>query len=144
MKWRTSYLETGALAILCGLAAGCTPTPKDDSTRATDTPVSIAPDIAARTTRNRNVMTDQDKGRRIVSSAFVRVGPDGYLTVELRSGERLVLRDVTIGAAQYCGTSMPTSAKHCGDYADIVSAAPGGGPARVDTALPGAETPAPR
>lgn len=71
------------------------------------------------------------EGRRILSTAFVRVGPDGHLTVDLRDGRTLVLRDVTMGARDYCGAQVsPASSgsKFCGGYADVAGARPGGGP----------------
>lgn len=66
------------------------------------------------------------EGRRILSTAFVRVGPDGYLTVELRDGRALRLRNVVLRAKDYCG-ALP-GGRHCGDYADIAAARPGGAP----------------
>ena len=69
-------------------------------------------------------------GRRTLSTAFVRVGPDNLLTVELRGGRTLVLRDVKMGPKQYCGTAVGgggAADKHCGSYADVVAARPGGG-----------------
>jgi hypothetical protein len=68
-------------------------------------------------------------GRRILSTAFVRVGPDGHLTVELRSGQVLVLREVVMHAKKYCGTHVLGSAlggQYCGRYADVAAARPGG------------------
>ena len=72
------------------------------------------------------------QGRRTLSTAFVRVGPDGHLTVGLGDGSVLVLRDVVMRATDYCGTLVTGTAdsrKFCGDYADVASASPGGGPA---------------
>src|SRR3978361_314766 len=43
------------------------------------------------------------QGRRALSTAFVRVGPDGHLTVELRNGRFMVLRDVVMRPRDYCG-----------------------------------------
>lgn len=68
-------------------------------------------------------------GRRTLSTAFVRVGPDGHLTVELRSGHMLVLRNVVMRATDYCGVQVaggPGGTKYCGGYADIAAARPGG------------------
>lgn len=80
-------------------------------------------------------------GRRILSAAFVRLGPDGHLTVTLRSGRELVLRDVVMRADAFCGQEVPSGpagAKYCGDYAQVVAARPGGAPARLepDSAAP--------
>jgi len=75
----------------------------------------------------------QARGRRILSTAFVRIGPDGQLTVELRDGRILVLRDVTMGPNDYCGRPMsdaPTTKRYCGHYDDIAAVRPGG-PAAV-------------
>jgi len=68
------------------------------------------------------------RGRRILSTAFVRVGPDGYLTVDLNDGSVLVLRDVVMRPKDYCGTRLlgkKPGARHCGSYANITAARPG-------------------
>jgi hypothetical protein len=70
-------------------------------------------------------------GRRTFSTAFVMVGPDGHLTVELRDGRVLVLRDVIMRDKGYCGVQVLgdlASKRYCGGYADIAAARPGGGP----------------
>ena len=70
---------------------------------------------------------DQANGRRILSTAFVRVGPDGRLAVELRDGANLSLRNVVMRAGDYCGTRVNGSkpgAQYCGNYGDIVAAWP--------------------
>jgi hypothetical protein len=64
-------------------------------------------------------------GRRILSTAFVRVGPDGHLTVELRNGRVLVLRDVVMRPKDYCGVQVP-GGRYCGGYAEVAAARPGG------------------
>lgn len=79
------------------------------------------------------------EGRRTLSTAFVMMGPDGHLTVELRDGSALVLRDVVLGPRDYCGVRVPGGSggkKYCGGYGDIAAARPGGGP------NPGAPDPA--
>lgn len=71
------------------------------------------------------------RGRRTLSTAFVRVGPDGHLTVELHGGRVLVLRDVVMRPKDYCGIQSAggaPEARYCGGYADVASARPGGGP----------------
>jgi hypothetical protein len=81
------------------------------------------------------------EGRRILSAAFVRVGPDGHLTVELRNGRVLVLRDVAMRAKDYCGVQLlaaPAGARHCGGYAEVAAARPGGAPAS-DAPAPGSD-----
>jgi hypothetical protein len=72
------------------------------------------------------------EGRRTLSTAFVRVGPDGHLTVELRSGSVIVLRDVVMRATDYCGVQVlggPAAERYCGGYAEVAAARPGGAPA---------------
>ena len=72
------------------------------------------------------------QGRRTFSTAFVMVGPDGHLTVELRDGRVLILRDVVMRPKDYCGVQVrggPPGTRHCGGYADVAAARPGGGPA---------------
>ena len=67
-------------------------------------------------------------GRRILSTAFVRVGPDGHLTVELHDGQILVLREVVMHPKKYCGTQMVGRApggQYCGRYADVAAARAG-------------------
>ena len=73
-----------------------------------------------------------------MSTAFVRVGPDGHLTVELRDGRAIILRDVVMRPRDYCGVQVGGSAgkKYCGGYGDVAAARPGGGP------NPGAPDPA--
>jgi hypothetical protein len=68
-------------------------------------------------------------GRRILSTAFVRVGPDDHLTVELHNGHVLVLRNMVMGPKDYCGVQVldgSGGAKYCGRYSDVVAARPGG------------------
>lgn len=64
-------------------------------------------------------------GRRILSTAFVRVGAGGHLTVELRDGSTLVLRDVVMHPKDYCGVQV-AGAKYCGGYAEVTAARAGG------------------
>jgi hypothetical protein len=68
-------------------------------------------------------------GRRTLSAAFVRVGPDGHLTVELHNGLVLVLRDVVMRRKNYCGVQLLVGlqeTKYCGGYADVAAARAGG------------------
>jgi hypothetical protein len=79
------------------------------------------------------------EGRRTLSTAFVRMGPDGHMTVELRNGLAMVLRDVVMRPRDYCGVQVlggSAGAKYCGGYGDIAAARPGGAP------TPGAPDPA--
>ena len=72
------------------------------------------------------------EGRRTLSTAFVMVGPDGHLTVELRNGNVLVLRNVVMRRKDYCGVQVlggKAGGRYCGGYADVAAARPGGAPA---------------
>ncbi len=72
------------------------------------------------------------QGRRTLSTAFVMVGPDGRLTVELRDGRVLDLRDVVMRPKDYCGLQVSggtAGAKYCGGYAEVAAARPGNVPA---------------
>jgi hypothetical protein len=72
------------------------------------------------------------QGRRTLSTAFVMVGPDGRLTVKLRDGRVLVLRDVVMGPKKYCGVQEPDGlarARYCGAYADVAASWAGNLPA---------------
>ena len=69
------------------------------------------------------------QGRRILSTAFVRLGPGGHLTVELRNGHMLVLRNVVMRPRDYCGVRVagdPAGTRYCGGYGDVAAARPGG------------------
>lgn len=71
------------------------------------------------------------EGRRILSTAFVRVGADGHLTVDLQDGRVMVLRNVTLGPRNYCGVRVRgdhPDDRYCGSYAEVVAARPGGAP----------------
>lgn len=71
---------------------------------------------------------EEASGRRILSTAFVRVGPDRLLTVELRTGRTIKLRDVVLGPHKYCGSRLHgehAALHYCGSYAEIVAARPG-------------------
>lgn len=72
------------------------------------------------------------EGRRTLSTAFVWVGPDGYLTVELRDGRAMVLRDVVMRPKDFCGVQAlggSAGKRYCGGYGDVAAARPGGAPA---------------
>lgn len=72
-------------------------------------------------------------GRRTLSTAFVRIGPDGYLTVERHDGHVLVLRDVTMQPRKYCGAEA-SGTRYCSGYDEVAAARPGGGPAHDENA----------
>lgn len=72
------------------------------------------------------------EGRRTLSTAFVRVGPDGRLTVELRDGRSLLLRDVVMRPRDFCGVEAEggrARKRFCAGYAEVAAARPGGVPA---------------
>lgn len=65
------------------------------------------------------------QGRRLLSTAFVRIGPDGHMTVELHDGRTVILSNVVMRPKDYCGVVLHGT-KYCGGYADIAAARPGG------------------
>lgn len=68
------------------------------------------------------------EGRRTLSTAFVRLGAGERLTVELRDGRTVVLRDVAMGPRDYCGVQVGEGAvgtRYCGGYGEIVAARTG-------------------
>lgn len=88
------------------------------------------------------------QGRRILSTAFVRVGPDGRLAVELRDGRQLVLRDVVMRAEDYCGVLVlgdGAGSRYCGGYAEVAAARPGAAPVpeQHDPVVPNPARPGP-
>ena len=67
-------------------------------------------------------------GRRTLSTAFVRVGPDGILTVDLRDGRVVVLRDLVMRPDHYDGVQIVggrPGGRYRGAYADVAAARPG-------------------
>lgn len=65
------------------------------------------------------------RGRKILSTAFVRVPAGGVLHVTLRNGRAVTLRDVMMNASDYCGTRVDAAApgkRFCGSYPDVVDA----------------------
>jgi hypothetical protein len=87
------------------------------------------------------------QGRRTLSTAFVRLGPGEHLTVELRNGRAIVLRDLVMRRKDYCGVQVlggSAGTLYCGGYGDVAAAragaapAPDGpNPATLDPAPPG-------
>lgn len=72
------------------------------------------------------------QGRRILSTAYVMVGPDGLLTVRLRDGRELLLRNAVLRPKDFCGALVhggKTGAQYCGGYAEVAAARPSGVPA---------------
>jgi hypothetical protein len=94
------------------------------------TPVSAAEDPASVPKPAMSVDSPAEAlGRRILSTAFVRVGPDDNLTVELHNGHVLVLQNMVMRRKDYCGVQVLEGlggTKYCGRYADVVAARPGG------------------
>lgn len=80
---------------------------------------------------------EEARGRRTLSTAFVRLGPDGRLVVERRDGRMLVLRQVIMGPKDYCGLLVSggkAGGRYCGGYGEVAAARPG-------AAEPGAAVP---
>lgn len=90
---------------------------------------ATADPIPSSSTRSTDTISE-DRGRRIFSTAFVRIGPDGHLSVRYHDGRELVLRDVTMRAKAFCGRLASGEAMgkvYCGNYADVAAAQPGSG-----------------
>ena len=84
------------------------------------------------------------QGRRTLSTAFVMVGPDGRLVVELRDGRVLVLRDVVMRRKDYCGVEVlggKAGGRYCGGYAEVAAARPGAAPAPEEPVTAAPEPP---
>lgn len=78
------------------------------------------------------------RGRRIFSTAFVTIGPDRHVTVELRDGRAMVLRNVVMRPKDYRGVQVlgdSAGVRHCVQYADDAAARPGGAPGPVEPTL---------
>lgn len=108
----------------------CNPPPKEATMRSP----SPVPETAAEnpSPAPRADSPAEAEGRRTLSTAFVRVGPDGHLTVELRDGRTLVLRDVVMCPKEYCGVQALgglAGKRFCGGYGEVAAARPGGMPA---------------
>lgn len=97
-------------------------------------PISAAENLVAPVGRPVELPADA-LGRRMLSTAFVRVGPEGHLTVELRNGRLLVLRNVVMRPKKYCGEHViggGPGKQYCGRYADIATARAGDLPAHEE------------
>ena len=102
--------------------------PEQDSRASLPEPASAAVNPAP---GRRGDSPAEAEGRRTLSTAFVMMGPDGHLTVELRDGRSMVLRDVVMRARDYCGVQAlggSAGKTFCGGYGDVAAARPGGGP----------------
>ena len=121
------------LLLISPMLASCTPAPQK---AAMPSPIASSGGPVRGASESGAVADSPDsplvaEGRRILSTAFVRMGPDGYMTVELRDGHVLVLRNVVMQPDDYCGIQVagdPTGTKYCGGYAEVASARPGGAP----------------
>lgn len=102
--------------------------PSPEPVSAAENPVPVAPADSPAAAQ----------GRRTLSTAFVRIGPDGHLTVELRNGRVLVLRNVVMRRKDYCGVQVlggQVGARYCGGYSEVAAARPGGPPAPAEPDL---------
>lgn len=82
----------------------------------------------------------EEQGRRILSTAFVRIGPDGRLLVRERDGRQFLLHDVTMQAKSYCGrlvSGSKSDERHCGKYRNVVAVR--SGDAQMHIIDPGAD-----
>lgn len=64
-------------------------------------------------------------GRRMISTAFVQLGPGDALVVTELSGRDVILRNVVMNAGDYCGTRIDVGAsekRFCGRYAEVAAA----------------------
>lgn len=70
------------------------------------------------------------EGRRTVSTAFVRLGPGGHLSVSMRDGRQLALRDVTMEKRVFCGVPIAdgrdersgAGERQCYPYGEVTAA----------------------
>lgn len=138
MRRSSPVLET--IALSSGKARLDSPAPSstgqdaNDRDQAAQGPIPVPVSAAGGPSRSIPTHTPVDLpagaiGRRTLSSAFVRVGPDGHLTVELHDGRVLVLRDVVMRRKDYCGMQVLEGlqkTQYCGGYADIAAARAGG------------------
>lgn len=70
------------------------------------------------------------EGRPTLSTAFVRAGPAGRITMELLDGRVLAIGNVVMNSGDYCGLNAAgdaTAAKYRGRYLRIAVAWPGSG-----------------
>lgn len=85
------------------------------------------------------------QGRRTLSTAYVRVGPDGHLTVGVADGRTLLLDAVTLQPDRWCGrllaeqapgqgVCLARDAKQCLPYAEVRTARPDDGGWTFDAA----------
>lgn len=75
-------------------------------------------------------VVDFNRGRQLFSTAFVLMGPDRRLTVELRDRRVLVLENPLANPGDFCGAvvagpGLARGSKFCAGYAEVVAARPG-------------------
>lgn len=132
------------LLLLSPVLAACTPAPQKAAMPSPSASSEIA-DQSSNLERPAGRHPDspgEAQGRRVLSTAFVRIGPDGHLTLQLRDERVLVLRNVVMNPSDYCGTQVAGDlggAKYCGGYAEVAAARPGGAPTpdQPDVVAPG-------
>lgn len=93
-------------------------------------PISATADPIVSTSTRPADKFSENRGRRIFSTAFVRMGPGGHLSVRHYDGRELVLRDVTMRAKVFCGRLVSGEAMgkiYCGNFADVAAAQPDSG-----------------
>lgn len=121
------------LLLISPMLASCTPAPQKAAmpspSASSGTPIRGSSEPSP--TGDRPDWPEGAQGRRILSTAFVRMGPDGHMTVELRDGRVLVLHNVVMNPTDYCGMQGVGDAagtKYCGGYTEVAAARPGGAP----------------
>jgi hypothetical protein len=128
--------------------AACTSSPQEAAMRnLSQDPVIVARDSSDARTAARTVVPEpvsaienpartpqadlpaEAEGRRTLSTAFVRLGAGEHLTVEMRDGSTVVLRNVVMRARDFCGVQVSggsAGTRYCGGYGDVAAARPGG------------------
>jgi hypothetical protein len=72
---------------------------------------------------------DFNRGRQVFSTAFVLMGPDRRLTVELRDRRVVVLENPRANPGDFCGAvvagpGLARGSKFCAGYAEVMAARP--------------------
>jgi hypothetical protein len=143
------------LLVFAGALAACTPSPRAiamtddrrdspivtgsfgdpppvDQARAAQEPIAEPTSASTRPAPGKIIEPPAAaRGRLILSTAFVRMGPDQLLTVEAHDGQVRVLRDVSMNRKDYCGAQVldgTAGVRYCGRYGDVAAARPGGQP----------------
>jgi hypothetical protein len=124
-----------SLLSLTALLASCTPAPQKAamSSHSANPETPIRSSSAVSPAANTPDSPEEAQGRRILSTAFVRMVQDGHMTVELRDGRVLVLNSVVMNPRDYCGVQIggeTAGTKYCGGYVEVTAARPSGAPNR--------------